>query len=86
MHIYLSFIDPKIKIFRDFRVFVLSSIPKKENSEITEILQKSITIKCENVVEMLFKWHKTKNQVPSCCLFRIFDPMGFTHVSPFMII
>ena len=30
----------KIKIFRDFRVFVLSPIPKTENSEITEILQK----------------------------------------------
>ena len=40
VHIYLSFIDPKIKIFRDFRVLVLSSIPKNENSEITEILQK----------------------------------------------
>ena len=39
-HIHLSFIDPKIKIFRDFWVFILSSIPKNENSEITEILQK----------------------------------------------
>ena len=40
VHIHLSFIDPKIKIFRDFWVFILSSIPKNENSEITEILQK----------------------------------------------
>ena len=37
---HLNFIDPKIKIFRDFRVFVLSPISKNENSEITEILQK----------------------------------------------
>ena len=37
---HLNFIDPKIKIFRDFQVFVLSPISKNENSEITEILQK----------------------------------------------
>ena len=55
VHIYLSFIDPKIKIFRNFRVFILGSIPKNENSEITEILQNAIILKCENVVEMLFK-------------------------------
>ena len=40
MPMYLNFEDPKIKIFRDFRVFVLSPIPKSENSEITEIYQK----------------------------------------------
>ena len=40
IHIHLNFIDPKINIFRDFRVFVLSPIPKNKNSEITEILQK----------------------------------------------
>ena len=37
---YFSLIDPEIKIFRDFQVFVLSPIPKNENSEITEVLQK----------------------------------------------
>ena len=37
---HLNFIDTKIKIFRDFRVFALSSIPKNEISEMTEILQK----------------------------------------------
>ena len=37
---FLKFADPKIKIFHDFWVFVLSPIPKNENSEITEILQK----------------------------------------------
>ena len=31
----------KVEIIRDFRVFVLSTIPKNENSEITGILQKS---------------------------------------------
>ena len=38
--IQLNFIDPKIKIFHDFWVFVFSPIPKHENSEITEILEK----------------------------------------------
>ena len=37
---HLNFVDTKIKIFRDFRVFALSPIPKNKNSEITEILQK----------------------------------------------
>ena len=35
-----NFIDLKIKFFRNFRSFVVSPIPKNENSEITEILQK----------------------------------------------
>ena len=37
---HLNFLDPKIKIFRDFRVVVLRPIPKNENSEITKIDQK----------------------------------------------
>ena len=37
---YLKFADPKIRTVHDFWVFVLSPIPKNENSEITEILQK----------------------------------------------
>ena len=40
VHIHLNFINPKTKIIRDFRGFVLSPIPKNENLEITEILQK----------------------------------------------
>ena len=52
---HLNFIDPKVKIFCDFRVFVLSSIPKNKNSEIKEILQKAVILKRENVVEMLFR-------------------------------
>ena len=40
VHIHLSFIGPKIKIFRDFRDFVLRPILKNENPEIKEILQK----------------------------------------------
>ena len=55
----------KVKIVLDFRVFVLSPIPKNENSEITEILQKAITRKYEQValktVKMLFKRHQTQN-------------------------
>ena len=40
IHMHLNFVDTKIKIFRDFRVFTFSPIPKNKNSEITEILQK----------------------------------------------
>ena len=40
VHIHLNFIDPRIRIFHDFRVFVLSPILKNKDSEITEILQK----------------------------------------------
>ena len=42
----------KIKILRDFRVFVLSPTPKNENSEITEILQKLYNTE---IVEYSFK-------------------------------
>ena len=37
---HLNFVDPNTEIFRDFRVFDLRPIPKNENSEIMEILQK----------------------------------------------
>ena len=40
MPVYLNLADPQIKIFRDFRGFIFSPIPKNENLEITEILQK----------------------------------------------
>ena len=36
----LNFIDQKTKLFRDFWISALSSIPKNENWQITEILQK----------------------------------------------
>ena len=36
-----NFIDPKIEIFSDFRVFVLGPIPKTENLEVTEIHEKT---------------------------------------------
>ena len=39
IHMHWSAINQKIKIFRDFRVFVLCPIPKNENSEILEIHQ-----------------------------------------------
>ena len=37
---HLNFVDPKVDIFRNLRIFVLSPIPKNENSEITEIHEK----------------------------------------------
>ena len=37
---HLDIKDPKTKIFRDFQVFVFSTVPINENLEITEILQK----------------------------------------------
>ena len=37
---HLDFVDQKIEIFGDFRVFFLRPIPKSENSEITEIHEK----------------------------------------------
>ena len=40
IHMHLNFIDQKTKLFRDFRISVLSSIPENENWQITEILQK----------------------------------------------
>ena len=41
INMYLNFADLKIGIFRDFPVFVLSPIPKNENSEITGIHRKT---------------------------------------------
>ena len=40
IHMNLKFADLKTEIFRDFRVFVLSPIPHKDNSEVKEIHQK----------------------------------------------
>ena len=37
IHMHLNFADLKIEVFRDFRVLVLSPVPKKKKSEITEI-------------------------------------------------
>ena len=37
---HLNFVDPEIEICRNFRVLVLSPIPKNENSEISEIHEK----------------------------------------------
>ena len=39
-HSFELYKSKKKKIFRDFRFFVLNPIPKGENSEIMEILQK----------------------------------------------
>ena len=40
LHIHLSFTDPKIKIFRDFRVFILRPVLKNGNLTTMEILEK----------------------------------------------
>ena len=53
IHMYLKFANLKIEILRDFRVFILSDIPKNENSEITEIVQKS------HNTEMWERWFKS---------------------------
>ena len=37
---HLNFVDPKIEISPDFRVFVLRPIPKNENSNIMETDEK----------------------------------------------
>ena len=65
MPMNLNFADPKIKIFCDFRVSVLSPIPASENSDITEIYQKPQKTEiweCNfKTLELLFKWHHSQN-------------------------
>ena len=94
IHMHWSFINLKIKIFRDFRVFVLRSTPKNENSEITETLQKRQNIE---MWECSFKnnWNAvqiTSNSKPFChvanhisgiWVLKAFDPSGFFNLSPF---
>ena len=73
-HMHLNFIDPKIKIFCYFRVFILRPIPKNENPEITEILQKGHNTKMWEYSWLLFKWDQTQNHVAGCCLLRAPGP------------
>ena len=58
-NIHWTVINQKIKIFRDFRVFVINPIPKNENSEIIEIHQypKYWKVSFWRTLEMLFKKH-----------------------------
>ena len=84
----------KLKIIRYFRVFVLRPIPKYENSEITEMLQK-----CHNTelwecsfknswdvlqITSASKWFThIPNQVPGVCLLRAPKPSRFIKLSSF---
>ena len=54
IHMYLNFVDSKLALFRDFRVFVLSPIPKNENLEITERKLKYGNV-VSKTIEMMFK-------------------------------
>ena len=47
IQMHCSVINHKIKIFRDFRFFVMNAISKNEKSHITEIHQKPKILKCE---------------------------------------
>ena len=94
IHLYVSVINPKIKTFRDFRVFVLSPIPKNENSEITEILQKGHNTE---MWECSFKssWNAAQmtsnskpfshiaNLVAGIWVLKAFDPPGFINLISF---
>ena len=62
IHIYLSFIDQKLKIFRDFWVCVT----QKTKTQISrKFCINALMLKWDNVtskaVEMLFKRHQTRN-------------------------
>ena len=80
IHIYLNIIDPKIKIFRDFRVFVLRPIPKNENLEISEILQK-----CHNTVIWKCSFKNSWNAVQMTSISKWFSHIAI-HVSYFCLL
>ena len=96
IHLYVSVINPKIKTFRDFRVFVLSPIPKNENSEITEILQKGHNTEmweCSfksswNAVQMTSNsksFSHIANLVAGIWGLKAFDPSGYINLIPFLL-
>ena len=91
VHICLNFPDPRTEIFRDFRVFGLSPILNKENSEITEIHLKPQNTELGernfknswNIVQMtsVSKWFShLANHVPHFFLSRDSDPSSFVVV------
>ena len=65
IQMYLNFVDPKIKILRDFRVFVLSPIPKTKNLKSRKFIKNPKILKYENIIsktlQILFKWHYSQN-------------------------
>ena len=97
IHMHLHIINTKIKIFRDFHVFILSLIPKCENSKFTEMPQN-----CHNtqIWECSFKnsWDALQitstskwftyisSQVPGACLLRASNPSRLIKLSSFLLI
>ena len=94
IHMHSSFITQKIKIFRDFQVFVLSLIPKNENSGITEILQKRHNTErgeCSfknnwNTVQTtpFSKWFSHIAHAAGIWVLKAFDPSGYIKLNPFL--
>ena len=94
---HLNIINPKIKIFRDFPVFILSPIPKFENSKFTEMPQNHHNTQ---IWECSFKnsWYvlqitstskwftHTSSQVPVVCLLRASNPSKLIRLSSFLLI
>ena len=96
VYIHLSFIGTKIKIFRDFQVFVLSSIPKNENWEIREILQrghntemwKCIFKSSWNAVQMASNsksFNYVANLVAGIWGLKAFNACGYINLIPFLL-
>ena len=96
IHMYVSVINLKIKIFRYFRVFILSTIPKNENPEITGILQKGhniemweCSLKCSwNAVQMTSNsksFTHISNLVTGIWILKTFDPPGFINLISFSL-
>ena len=97
IHMHLNILDLKIKIFCDLQVFVLSSIPKYENSGIAEMLQKRYNTeirKCtfknsSNALQITStsKWFShISNQVAGICLLRASNPTRFIELSSLLFI
>ena len=95
IHMHWSAINQKIKIFRDFRVFVLCPIPKNENSEILEIhqnLQNTEMWVCNfrnflNTVQTtsISKWSShVANHVAAEWVLKAFEPSEYIKLNPFL--
>ena len=94
IHIHWSLIRLKIKIFRDFGVFILRPTGINENSEITQILQKRQNT---DIWDCSFKnnWNAVQitstsksfchvaNHVSGIWVLKAFDPSGFFNLSRF---
>ena len=96
IHMYVRVINLKIKIFPDFRVFILSPIPKNENPEITGILQKghntemwecSFKSSC-NAVQMTSNsksFSHIPNLVAGIWVLKTFESSGFINLISFWL-